>query len=236
MACVSALGLHLGPPALAQKEQVPLVRLEDLEIDPSRLDGFESAAREQAVVTIRKERGVLALHAAAEKDNPARVRIFGVYTDENAYRAHLQTPHFQGFRSDTDKMVLDRAMYDAVPIVLGAKPRLPAKALVRVAELEIDPAQLEAYKAAVTEEIETSIRIETGVLAIYSVALKENPTQLRFFEIYADEKAYRQHLESPHFKKYVDVTRSMITARRLFEMKPLSLSAKPREAGSTRRQ
>ena len=46
---------------------------------------------------------------------------------------------------------------------------------VRVAELEIDPAQLDAYKAAVTEEIEDSIRLEPGVLAIYCVALKDSP-------------------------------------------------------------
>jgi quinol monooxygenase YgiN len=228
MVCASALTLCLGPPALAQKAQVPFVRLADLEIDPAQLEGFKAAAREHAVATLRMEKGVLALHSAAEKDNPARIRVFEMYADESAYQAHLLTPHFQKFRSGTAKMVLARRMYDAVPILLGAKPRLPAKALVRIAELEIAPAQLEAYKAAVTEEIETSIRVEAGVLAIYSVALKENPTQLRFFEIYANEKAYRQHLESPHFKKYVDVTKSMITARRLFETEPLSLSAKPR--------
>lgn len=38
----------------------------------------------------------------------------------------------------------------------------------RVAELEIDPAQLERYTAAVREEMETSVRIEPGVLAIYA--------------------------------------------------------------------
>ena len=63
---------------------------------------------------------------------------------------------------------------------------------VRIAELEIDPVQLESYKAAVKEEIETSIRVEPGVLAIYSVALKENPSQLRFFEIYKDEPRIRR--------------------------------------------
>ena len=98
--------------------------------------------------------------------------------------------------------------------------------LVRIAELEIDPAQLERYKAAVTEEIETSIRVEPGVLAIYSVALKDNPAHLRFFEIYADENAYKRHLESPHFKKYVDITKSMITSRRLLETVPIALGSK----------
>jgi len=98
--------------------------------------------------------------------------------------------------------------------------------LVRMAELEIDPAQVDSYKAAVTEEIETSIRAEPGVLAIYSVAVKDNPTQLRFFEIYADEGAYKRHLESPHFKKYVDITRPMIKSRNLIEAVPIILGAK----------
>src|SRR6187399_2282335 len=47
----------------------------------------------------------------------------------------------------------------------------PQEPLVRIAELEIDAAHLANYKAAVTEEIETSLRVEPGVLAIYSVAL-----------------------------------------------------------------
>lgn len=226
--CASAMALYLGPPALAQEAQGPFVCLADLEIDPAKWEGFKAAAREHTEATLRMEQGVLALHTAAEKGKPARVRVFEIYTDESAYQAHLRTPHSQRFRSATAKMVLARRMYDAVPVLLGSKPQLPATALVRIAELEIAPARLEAYKAAVTEEIETSIRIEAGVLAIYSVALKENPTHLRFFEIYADEQAYRQHIESPHFKKYVDVTRSMITARKLFETEPLSLSAKPR--------
>jgi hypothetical protein len=53
--------------------------------------------------------------------------------------------------------------------------------LVRIAQLEIDPERLESYTAAVKEEIETSIRVEPGVLAIYAVAEKDNPSKLRFF-------------------------------------------------------
>jgi quinol monooxygenase YgiN len=98
--------------------------------------------------------------------------------------------------------------------------------VVRIAELEIDPAQLQAYLAVVKEEMNESIRIEPGVLAIYSVAEKDNPTRLRFFEIDADDAAYRSHIASPHFRKYVAVTQSMITARKLIETTPIQLSAK----------
>lgn len=97
---------------------------------------------------------------------------------------------------------------------------------VRIAELEIDPAQLEGYKAAVKEEIETSVRVEPGVLAIYAVAETDNPSKLRFFEMYADEAAYTAHLESAHFKKYVEATKDMITSRRLIDTVPILLGEK----------
>src|SRR5881275_1576025 len=89
-------------------------------------------------------------------------------------------------------------------VVLAEEPRMP---YVRIAELEIDPARLDAYKAAVKEEMEASVRVEPGVLAIYAVAEKDNPARLRFFEIYADEAAYRSHRETAHFKKYAETTK-----------------------------
>ena len=82
--------------------------------------------------------------------------------------------------------------------------------LVRLAELEIDPAYLDAYKAALKEEIETSIRVEPGVLTLYAVSLKDHPNQIRLFETYAGPSAYQAHLQSEHFKKYKLVTAAMV--------------------------
>ncbi|MGF6110176.1 putative quinol monooxygenase [Pseudomonas frederiksbergensis] len=107
-----------------------------------------------------------------------------------------------------------------------AQAQEAAKTVVRIAELVIDPAQLEAYKVAVKEEMEESIRTEPGVLAIYSVAEKDKPDNLHFFEIYASEDAYRAHIESPHFKQYVALTQPMILSRKLIETLPVQLSAK----------
>src|SRR5262245_7213626 len=91
-------------------------------------------------------------------------------------------------------------------VAAAEEPRVP---FVRIAELEIEPAQLEAYKVTVKEEMETSVRVEPGVLAIYAIAEKDNPTKLRFFEMYADEAAYKAHVESAHFKKYRDIAKNM---------------------------
>lgn len=97
---------------------------------------------------------------------------------------------------------------------------------VRIAQLEIDPARLSDYTAAVREEMDDAVRLEPGVLAIYAVAEKDNPTKLHFFEIYADEQAYASHRETPHFKKYLATTQSMIRERKLIEAQPVHMSDK----------
>jgi quinol monooxygenase YgiN len=100
--------------------------------------------------------------------------------------------------------------------------------IVRIAELEIDPGQLEAYKLALKAEIETSIRVEPGVLTLYAVSLKEHPEQIRLFETYRDAAAYESHLQSPHFKTYKARTQQMVRSLRLIETEPILLGAKPR--------
>ena len=98
---------------------------------------------------------------------------------------------------------------------------------VRVAEIEIDPAQLGPYKAAVKEQIEAAVRLEPGVLALYSMADKENPAHIFVFEMYADVDAYKAHLETAHFKKYKATTQNMVRSLKLRDTVPILLGAKP---------
>jgi quinol monooxygenase YgiN len=98
--------------------------------------------------------------------------------------------------------------------------------LVRIAELTIDPAHLDAYKMALRQEIEASIRVEPGVLSLYAVSIKGQPNQIRLFEVYASTEAYQAHLQSEHFKKYKSETAEMVKALKLIETEPILLGAK----------
>jgi quinol monooxygenase YgiN len=99
---------------------------------------------------------------------------------------------------------------------------------VQFAEIEIDPAQLEDYKAAVREQIETAVRVESGVLALYGVSEKDNPAHIKVFEIYRDVDAYKSHLESAHFKKYKAITEKMVKSLKLVQTMPIMLGSKLR--------
>jgi quinol monooxygenase YgiN len=84
----------------------------------------------------------------------------------------------------------------------------------------------EEYKAALREGIETAIRLEPGVLTLYAVSVKNDPAQIRIFEMYADAAAYQAHLQTPHFKKYKTGTQGMVKSLVLVETEPILLGAK----------
>lgn len=98
--------------------------------------------------------------------------------------------------------------------------------IVRLAELEIDPAQLDTYLALLREEIEASVRLEPGVLTLNAVALKDAPNQIRLMEIYADQAAYEAHLKSPHFIRYKTGTATMVKSLTLHEAISIALCSK----------
>ena len=94
---------------------------------------------------------------------------------------------------------------------------------MRIAKLQIDSAQLENYKAALKEHAETAVRLEPGVLTLYAVYEKNNPTHVTVFEIYANEDAYKAHLETVHFKKYKSATKDMVKSLELIPCAPIAL-------------
>lgn len=95
----------------------------------------------------------------------------------------------------------------------------PRKA--RIALITVDRQRLKEYNALLREEIEASMRLEPGVLMLYAVSEKERPERIMILEIYADEQAYRRHIETPHFKKYKEGTGDMVQSLELRDAAPL---------------
>ena len=98
--------------------------------------------------------------------------------------------------------------------------------IVRIAELDIEPAQLDAYCPRLPGEIEASLRLEPGVPMLHAVSLDEAPHQIRLLEVYADETDYRAHLATPHFLNYKMSTAGMVRSLRLLPVTPVRMGTK----------
>lgn len=99
--------------------------------------------------------------------------------------------------------------------------------LVRLAKIQVDPAQLEKYNTALKEQMTTAVSVEPGVLTYYAVADKSNPSHITILEIYADTAAYNSHIKTPHFKKYKNIVQGMVKFLELTDVNLIGVAKKP---------
>jgi quinol monooxygenase YgiN len=89
--------------------------------------------------------------------------------------------------------------------------------MYRIAKIKVDINQLEKYKVALKEQMNTAIKMEPGVLSYTVVADKKDLSLLTILEVYANLEAYQSHILTPHFKKYKDTVKDMVLSLELID-------------------
>ncbi|HET6556450.1 MAG TPA: carboxymuconolactone decarboxylase family protein [Prolixibacteraceae bacterium] len=125
--------------------------------------------------------------------------------------AGLIEKHVSKTQANTLKKII------AQPLSPIAEPDM----MVRISEIEILPEHLQEYNTILKEEAAASVKVEPGVLAIFPMSQKENPTQIRIVEIYANQAAYQSHLLTPHFKHYKTTILKMVKSLKLVDMESM---------------
>lgn len=107
------------------------------------------------------------------------------------------------------------------PSAPATEPVASPEKIVRLAEIEVEPSMLEDYLAFAKEVGETSVKLEPGVLTLFSMQAKEDPCKIYILEIYASQAAYQSHIQTAHFKKYKEGTAKMVKSLKLIDTMPL---------------
>ena len=143
-------------------------------------------------------------------------------------------------RAVMSRLRLFSLLVAALPLATCARAPVPAPVrasttpvqvkdmMVRISEIEIDPAHLDEYKSILAEESAASVRREPGVISIFPMYQKEQPTTFRIVEIYASREAYESHLKTAHFQEYKTGTLSMVRSLKLVDMTALDEEAMAR--------
>ncbi|MEO8488197.1 putative quinol monooxygenase [Pseudomonas sp.] len=99
--------------------------------------------------------------------------------------------------------------------------------LIRVAQIQVNPEQLEQYRDASRRIVEDSVAQEPGVLAFY--ALERRDVRGGFFvvEIYRDDEAYQAHLETQSFRHYKAAVEGIVQSLELIDIDVVALATKP---------
>ena len=82
-----------------------VVRIAEIEVYPEWLEAYLAAAGTVGAESVAKEPGVICIFPMQKKESPTSIRIVEIYRSEEAYRAHLATPHFRKYKEGTPHMI-----------------------------------------------------------------------------------------------------------------------------------
>ncbi len=91
--------------ATHRSDSAMIVRIAEIEVYPQYLEEYLAIAREVDRLSIEREPGVVCLYPMQSSEDPCQIRILEIYASEEVYQQHLQTEHFQKYKTDTLHMV-----------------------------------------------------------------------------------------------------------------------------------
>ena len=101
--------------------------------------------------------------------------------------------------------------------LMGEQGQTVDSMIFRISEIEVYPEYLQDYLGFAIKVGAESVSKEPGVVCIFPMQLKEDSCQIRIVEIYADQEAYRHHIQTDHFQTYKQGTLHMVKSLRLVD-------------------
>ena len=97
-------------------ENMFVVRIAEIEVYPEWLVAYLAAAGTVGAESVAKEPGVICIFPMQKKESPTSIRIVEIYRSEEAYKAHLATPHFRAYKEGTPHMIKSLKLVPLQPL------------------------------------------------------------------------------------------------------------------------
>jgi quinol monooxygenase YgiN len=101
----------------------------------------------------------------------------------------------------------------------------PAGLYVNAVDLDIVPAEMDKYMAAIKENGAAAVK-EPGCREFNITVQANNPNHVFLFEVYDNEAALQAHRATEHFKKYQATTANMVAKREVRAFTSVAMNAK----------
>ena len=72
--------------------------------------------RKVGAESVRKEPGVIAIYPMVQNRDSCQIRILEIYADQEAYKKHIASEHFQTYKQGTLHMVKSLDLVDMTPM------------------------------------------------------------------------------------------------------------------------
>lgn len=101
-----------------------ITRIAEIEVNDGYLEEYLAAAHNVGTKSVESEPGVICIFPMQVKDSPNTIRIVEIYRNDEAYQAHLQTPHFLEYKQGTLHMVKSLQLVATEPLAPEAMDKI----------------------------------------------------------------------------------------------------------------
>lgn len=223
------LSLMLSSTAAAQAlntASAPVLNIYEMGIKPGKIPAYDAVAKNNIVASVSHEEGTLGMFSIRQKANADTAYMIEIYAGDDAYKKHLDSPHYKAFLSASPELIESdhKHRIETLPQFLGDKKVVQdEKTINNFVIVDVKPEFSQAFKEVVLPEMAQSLKVEKGVLAMYAAIDKEKSNRWYFYEIYASQAAYEAHRDTPHFKDYLKQTADMTTYKEAIAVLPALL-------------
>jgi (4S)-4-hydroxy-5-phosphonooxypentane-2,3-dione isomerase len=210
--------------AAAQSGQF-FVNVVDLDIVATDRDKFLALAKDNGATAV-KEPGCHEFNIAASQKDPNHVVLFEIWENAAALDAHRASDHFKAYQSATKDMVSKRELRPMWSIALNGHSPAQAGLLINAIDLDIVPAQFDAFMAAAKIN-GAATPSDPGAHEFNIVVSQKDPHHVLFYEVYDNAAAVEAHRATEHFKTYQAATKDMVANRNANPLSSIAMNRQP---------
>lgn len=93
-----------------------IVRISEIEVYPEYLAEYLEFAKEVAEESVKNEKDVVSIYPMSVIKNNAKIKILEIYRTREAYKKHIESPHFKKYKESTLHMVKSLELVDMLQI------------------------------------------------------------------------------------------------------------------------
>lgn len=93
-----------------------IVRISEIEVYPEYLAEYLAFAKEVAEESVKNEKDVVSIYPMSVIKNNAKIKILEIYRTREAYKKHIESPHFKKYKESTLHMVKSLELVDTLQI------------------------------------------------------------------------------------------------------------------------
>jgi len=197
------------PPPLPTPSPSFYVNAADIDVAPAMMSKFMADLNADVASTI-KETGCQELDITISQSDPSHVLIFEAYTNAAAWGSHQLSSYFLKFYGLTAQMMTTLNIRPFSSIAMGGKAPAAAGLFVSANDLDIAPAQFNAFMVAA--KTNGAAMLTDPVAREFDISvLQQDPHHVLLFEVYDTSAAMDADRATDHYKAFDAATKGMIT-------------------------